>query len=163
MNEQRIADLDQLDLQILRLYQRDTQTPAHLIAERVGLSAAAVQRRLKRMRETGAIQKEIAQIDPQAVGLAVTCIVSVDIERERHAHVEQFARRMQDYPEVQQCYFVTGQTDFILVVLARDMDHYKAFTGRALSDENVRSFTTHVVLERSKVGLTLPLDSLRRE
>ena len=101
MNEQRIADLDQLDLQILRLYQRDTQTPAHLIAERVGLSAAAVQRRLKRMRETGAIQKEIA--------------------------------------------------------------HYKAFTGRALSDENVRSFTTHVVLERSKVGLTLPLDSLRRE
>lgn len=115
------------------------------------------------MRDTGAIQKEIAQIDPQAVGLAVTCIVSVDIERERHAHVEQFARRMQDYPEVQQCYFVTGQTDFILVVLARDMEHYKAFTGRALSDENVRSFTTHVVLERSKVGLTLPLDSLRRE
>jgi Lrp/AsnC family transcriptional regulator, leucine-responsive regulatory protein len=88
--------------------------------------------------------------------------VSVDVERERQAHIEQFAKRMQEHPEVQQCYFVTGQTDFILVVLTRDMEHYKAFTERALSDENVRSFTTHVVLERSKVGLTLPFDVLRK-
>jgi Lrp/AsnC family leucine-responsive transcriptional regulator len=162
MNEPGTAALDDLDIQILRLYQRDTQVPARAIAERVGLSAAAVQRRLKRMRETGAIQREIAQVDPQVVGLGVTCIVSVDVERERQTDIEQFAKRMQKHPEVQQCYFVTGQTDFILVVLARDMDHYKDFTDRALSDENVRSFTTHVVLERSKVGLALPFDTLRK-
>jgi DNA-binding Lrp family transcriptional regulator len=150
-------ELDDLDVRILRLYQGNTQTPARLIAERVGLSTAAVQRRLKRMRAAGVIEKEIAQIAPQAVGLPLTCIVSVDIERERPADVEKFARGVASHPEVQQCYFVTGSADFILIVLAKDMEHYKAFTSRALSDPNIRSFTTYVVLDRTKVGLTLPL------
>jgi hypothetical protein len=67
MNEPCVAALDDLDIQILRLYQDDTQVPAHVIAERVGLSPAAVQRRLKRMRDTGAIQREIAQVDLSAL------------------------------------------------------------------------------------------------
>jgi len=151
--------LDRFDLRILQRYQLDTQQPAHRIAAKVGLSTAAVQRRLKRMRDHGVIERELAQIAPAAVGLPVTCIVGVDLEREGTAELERFRKRMLGAAEVQQCYFVTGQSDFILIVLVQDMAAYEAFTRRALqSDPNVKAFTTHVVLDRAKVSLEVALD-----
>jgi len=145
---------DALDLAILARYQHDTRLPAKVIGDAVGLSAAAVQRRIKRLRASGVIEREIAQVQPRAVGLPVTCIVSVDLERERAADLDRFRRRMLAAPEVQQCYYVTGEADFVLVVLAASLEAYEAFTRRALLDDpNVGSFTTHVALERVKVGM----------
>lgn len=156
--------LDELDVQILAHYQYDTRTPAHVIGRTVGLSTAAVQRRLKRLREAGVIEAEIAQLAPAALGLPVTCLVDVQLEREGAADLHRFRQRMAAFPEVQQCYYVTGQADFILVVLTADLAAYEAFTRRALLDDgNVRSFTSHIVLERVKVGLSVPLSvSVRR-
>jgi DNA-binding Lrp family transcriptional regulator len=126
------------------------------------LSAAAVQRRLKRLRETGVIQAETALISPHAAGFPITCVVSVDIEREGAEELGRFKARMQGIAEVQQCYYVTGATDFILVVLARDMARYEAFTREhLLSDPNVRSFTTHVVMESVKTGVGVPLGAVK--
>ncbi len=66
-------------------------------------------------------------------------------------------------PEVQQCYYVTGEADFILAVLVADMEAYDAFTrAHLLEDANVRSFTTHVVMERIKAGVGVPLNALIR-
>ena len=150
--------LDRHDREILARYQHDTQVPAKVIADAVGLSAAAVQRRLKRLRAEGVIERELAQLDPKALGLPVTCLVSVDLERERGSDLERFRRKVLAAPEVQQCYYVTGATDFVLVVLAESMEAYEGFTRRALLDDaNVRSFTTYVALERVKVGLGIPL------
>jgi DNA-binding Lrp family transcriptional regulator len=150
--------LDRHDREILARYQHDTQVPAKVIAEAVGLSTAAVQRRLKRLRDERVIEREAAQLDPKALGLPVTCLVSVDLERERGADLERFRRKVLAAPEVQQCWYVTGATDFVLVVLAESMEAYEAFTRRALLDDpNVRSFTTYVALERVKVGLSVPL------
>jgi DNA-binding Lrp family transcriptional regulator len=152
------APPDELDLRILERYQHDTLTPARAIGEAVGLSAAAVQRRLKRLRETGVIRREVAEVSPGAVGLGTTCLVAVDLEQERAADLERFRKRMLAAPEVQQCYYTTGQVDFVLVVLVRDMEAYEAFTRRSLLDDpNVRSFTTTVVLERVKTGVAVPL------
>ena len=154
--------LDAFDLRILERHQRDTQTPAASIGEAIGLSAAAVQRRLKRMREAGVIEREVAQVAPRAVGLPITCVVGVDLDRETAADLDRFSQKMTQCPEVQQCYYVTGETDYVLIVLAPDMEAYEAFTRRALlGDPNVKSFVTHVVLERIKVGLTVPLDTTR--
>ena len=112
-----------------------------------------MQRRLKRLREIGVITREVAELDPRRIGLAVTCIVGVDLDRETAADLDRFRRKMLACPEVQQCYYVTGQNDFVLVVLTRDMETYDAFTRRALLDDsNVRCFTTQVVLERVKSG-----------
>ena len=150
--------LDRHDREILARYQHDTQVPAKVIAEAVGLSIAAVQRRLKRLRDERVIEREAAQLDPKALGMPVTCLVSVDLERERGADLERFRRKVLAAPEVQQCWYVTGATDFVLVVLAESMEAYEAFTRRALLDDpNVRSFTTYVALERVKVGLGVPL------
>jgi len=150
--------LDSFDLRILERYQHDTQVPARAIGAAIGLSTAAVQRRLKRLREMGVIQREVAEIAPRAVGLPVTCLVGVNLESERTSDIERFKRKMSALPEVQQCYYVTGQIDFFLVVLAADMESYEAFTRRELLDEkNVESFTTYVTLERVKTGVAVPL------
>ena len=150
--------LDRFDLAILERYQRDTQLPAKTIGDAVGLSAAAVQRRLKRLREEGVIERECAVLSPKALGMMVTCIVAVDLEREGGEDLDRFRRDMTRHAEVQQCYYVTGQADFVLVVLARDMDAYDAFTREVLTaNANVRKFTTQVVLERAKVNLDVPI------
>jgi Lrp/AsnC family transcriptional regulator, leucine-responsive regulatory protein len=150
--------LDRFDLAILERYQCDTQLPAKTIGDAIGLSAAAVQRRLKRLREDGVIVRECAILSPKALGMMVTCIVAVDIDRDGSEDLDRFRRDMERYPEVQQCYYVTGQTDFVLVVLARDVEAYDAFTREALmANTNVRSFTTQVVLERAKVNLDVPI------
>jgi Lrp/AsnC family transcriptional regulator, leucine-responsive regulatory protein len=151
--------LDALDRRILARYQFDTRVPALLIGEEVGLSAAAVQRRIKRMREMGVIAKEIAQIDPGAVGLPVTVVVHVDIERETLQYIDAFKAAMRARLEVQQCWYTTGLTDFILVVRVASMAEYEQFTRDALlSNDNVAKFTSYVVLAEVKSGLSLKLD-----
>jgi len=155
--------LDDFDLRILARYQHDTQVPARAIAAAVGLSTAAVQRRLKRLRAAGVIRREVAEIEPRAVGLAITCLVAVDLERERAADLERFKRRMRGLAEVQQCFYVTGQADFILVVLVASMADYDAFARRALlDDDNVKSFVTTVVMDRVKTGVAVPLPTAVR-
>lgn len=131
--------------------------PAQTIGAAVGLSAAAVQRRLAKMRTSGVIVREAAEIDPSALGYPLTCIVGVDLEQERRSDLEAFKKRMRRHPQVQQCYYVTGAVDFVLVVLAKDTQAYEAFTQAALlADPNVRAFTTYVTLDRVKVGLDVP-------
>jgi len=150
--------LDRFDLAILERYQRDTQVPAKTIGDDIGLSAAAVQRRLKRLRKDGVIERECAVLSPKALGVMVTCIVAVDLEREGGEDLDRFRRDMERHAEVQQCYYVTGQADFVLVVLTRDMEAYDAFTREVLTaNANVRKFTTQVVLERTKVSLDVPI------
>jgi Lrp/AsnC family leucine-responsive transcriptional regulator len=153
MSERESPSLDNLDRKILRRYQRDTRVAAGTIAAEVGLSAAAVQRRLRRMRRSGVIRQELAIIDPRAIGLAVTCIIAVELLRETGSGIQRFKAKMAKHAQVQQCYYVTGTCDFLLVVLAADMQAYELFTRKALLDDaNVRSFTTHVVLEAVKTG-----------
>ena len=153
------VELDAFDRRILARYQSDTRISAEQIGADIGLSTAAVHRRLKRLRDEGVIAREIAVLDPDALGLPVTCIVTVDVDREGLAEIDAFVARMRACDVVQQCFYVTGQSDFVLVVHARDMASYEAFTREhLLSDANVKSFTTHVVLSRVKTGLALPIE-----
>jgi Lrp/AsnC family transcriptional regulator, leucine-responsive regulatory protein len=158
MNASRLSPitLDDFDRTILARYQYDTRQSAQTIGGDIGLSAAAVQRRIKRMRETGVITAEIAQVNPDAVGLPVTVVVHVDIERETLPHIDAFKAAMRARPEVQQCWYTTGLTDFILVVRVASMTGYEQFTRDALvSHDNVAKFTSYVVLGEVKSGLTL--------
>ena len=154
----RTSELDALDLKILARYQTDIRAPAQSIGRAVGLSAAAVQRRLKRMRATGVIESEVACIAPEHVGYPTTCIVGVRLEREGHTENARFKQSIARHRQVQQCYSVTGDIDFMLVVLARDMRDFEAFARDTLySDANVKSFTTFVCLDRVKVTSTVPI------
>lgn len=152
------ALLDAFDREILRRVQHDARATGEDIGADIGLSAAAVQRRLKRMRELGVITAEVAIVNPQAVGQAMSFIVSVEMERERADMLDAFRDDARADPNVQHCYYVTGVADFILIVVARDMDDFEAFTRRLLFDNpNIRRFTTNVVMARDKVGQIVPV------
>ena len=154
--------MDRIDRKILALFQGDTRRIAAEIGDAVGLSAAAVQRRLKRLREIGAIRKEIAMLDPAMSGVPITCVVTLGLiaHAAPHQQIDRFKRDMQAAPEIQQCYHVTGTMDFVLVVTARSMEDYAAF-ARVWFESNttVARYDTHVVLERVKVGLEVPIAS----
>ncbi len=148
-----------MDVAILSCLQADARTIAESIGAKVGLSAAAVQRRIKRLRETGVIEREVAVLSPQALGLSMTFVVMVEMERESLAVLDGFRRQVLADDNVQQCYYVTGNADFVLVVTCRDMAGFEAFTRRMFFDNpNVRHFTTSVAMDRVKTGLTLPLE-----
>ena len=150
--------LDDFDREILRRLQVDARATGEAIGAAVFLSAAAVQRRIKRLRQIGVITGEVAVVDPLAVGQAMSFVVAVELERERADVLEAFRNTVRADPNVQQCYYVTGAADFILIVTTRDMADFEAFTRRVLFDNpNIRRFTTSVVMSRDKVGLTVPV------
>ncbi|WP_411970932.1 Lrp/AsnC family transcriptional regulator [Mesorhizobium sp. BR1-1-2] len=152
------ALLDSFDLAILAVLQKDNTTPQRLIGEAVNLSAPAVQRRIKRMQQTGVIAANVAVIEPAAVGQPITIFVEVELESERAELIDAAKRQFLAAPEVQQCYYVTGEADFILAITVADMSAYEALTRRLFFDSNnVRKFRTFVAMDRVKVGLTVPL------
>ncbi len=154
-----VIELDPADRTLLALLQTDARTPLDRMADATGLSAATVQRRVKRLREAGVIERESAVLDPASLGWAMTFLVLVEMERERIDVLDAFRRRMRSEPQVQQCYYITGDADFALICLARDMNDYEQLTRRLFFDDmNVRRFRTSVVMERSKVGLDVGTD-----
>lgn len=153
------ADLDSADRKLLALLQEDCGIAINALADEAGLSPASVQRRLRRLRENGVIAREIAVIDPAAVGMGMSFVIMVELERERIDQLDAFRRKVAREPHVQQCYYVTGEADFVLVCVTRDMAEFEELTRRLFfGDENVRRFRTSVVMGRTKVGLTLPIE-----
>jgi Lrp/AsnC family leucine-responsive transcriptional regulator len=151
--------LDSFDRKILAAVQRNARLTAAELSELVGLSPSACHRRLAALREAGVIEAEIAIVDPKAVGRRITMIVTVTLEREHSDVITEFKRAARDTAEIMQCYYVTGQADFVMVLTAKSMEAYDAFVERFLfSNRNVRRFETMVVMDRVKVGFGLPLD-----
>lgn len=158
-SQQGTVDLDRLDLAILKVLQRDNKTPQRSIAEIVNLSAPAVQRRIKRMEETGVIAANVAVVDPAKIGHAITLFVEVEMESERAEMFDAAKRLFAAAPEVQQCHYVTGEADFILIIVVPTMAEYEALTRRLFfENNNVKRFRTFVSMDRVKVGLTVPIE-----
>ncbi|WP_432450245.1 Lrp/AsnC family transcriptional regulator [Aliiroseovarius marinus] len=146
--------MDDTDLHILRLVQSNSRLTADAISAEVNLSPPAVQKRLKKLRETGVIEREIAVLSPSKLGRDMTVIVEVNLERESRAHLDAFKKRMRDTPSVQQCYYTTGEADFLLILTVKDIKEYEAFTQTHFMDEsNVSRFRTAVVMDRVKASL----------
>nr|WP_298719527.1 Lrp/AsnC family transcriptional regulator [uncultured Steroidobacter sp.] len=151
-------DLDRFDRQLLGLVQADCAQTAEQLAEHVGLSPSAIQRRLKRMREQGVIAREVAIVEPRAVGRPTFFVVSLEIERERPELLAQLREWLARRAEVQQAFYVTGETDFVIIVTARDTAAFDAMMSQLVQENpNVRRFTTNVVLNLLKQGLTIPV------
>lgn len=152
------ATLDNADRILLDALQTDASLGVDALAHACGLSVASVQRRMKRLRTAGVIEREVAVLSPAAVGASMTFIIMVELERERREQLAAFRAAIRDEPQVQQAYYVTGESDFALVCVAKDMADFEALTHRLFFENgNVRRFRTSVVMERTKVGLTVPV------
>ncbi|HEY1016187.1 MAG TPA: Lrp/AsnC family transcriptional regulator [Herpetosiphonaceae bacterium] len=154
-----ITPLDRHDLAILAAVQEDARIAQSELGERVHLSAAAVNRRLKRMRDEQVIEKYAAVVAPGAVGYELTIIALVEVEREQADLLDAMKRAFAAAPQIQQCYYVAGEWDFALVVLARDMEDYNDLTRRLFfANNNVRRFKTLVAMGRVKTGAAVPIE-----
>jgi Lrp/AsnC family transcriptional regulator, leucine-responsive regulatory protein len=152
--------MDKFDAAILNAVQDNNRLTAEQLSGRVGLSPAACQKRLKKLRDNGTIARDISVLAPAAVARGLTMIVEVTLERERAELIDQFKKTMLAAPEVMQCYYVTGSADFILVLTAKDMKDYEDFTRRYFFQQsNVSRFRTNVVMDRVKVGLAMPVEA----
>ena len=152
------ATFDSIDRILLDALQRDARVKLETLAEQVGLSVSAIQRRIARLRETGIIAGECVVLNPKAAGNRVTVIVELMLERERSALTEGLKRWLVAAEEVQSAWGVTGETDFVLVVTAPDLESYEGFTRRMM-DENevIREFRSSVALNRLKHSLFVPV------
>ncbi|WP_239018178.1 Lrp/AsnC family transcriptional regulator [Sphingomonas flavalba] len=149
--------LDDHDRAILRLLQDDAWRPQREIAERVNLSAPAVQRRIARMEADGVIKRAVAIVDPAAVGYPITALVEVTLADDGSGTVAAMKDFFRDAEEVQQCYCVTGTAGFIVILLVPSMEDYERQTARLFADNAlVRSYRTIVVLDRVKIGMGIP-------
>lgn len=150
--------LDNFDKRLLELVQRDNQQTLEMLSEKLCLSATAVRRRLKRLRDNGTIINDVALIDPARVG--ITVIVSIRFEKESHATYEAFKQRMRAAHEVTQCYTVSGDVDFIVVVHLPDLKSYDAWVGEhLLSDQAIARSTANIVYTRVKFDTAIPIPS----
>jgi len=150
--------LDEFDRQILAILQKDNLTPQRKIGEAVNLSAPAVQRRIKRMTETGVIHANVAIVDPAALGHPITIFVEVEVISETAEQIENAKREFAAIPEIQICYYVTGEADFVMMITVPSMAAYEALTKRLFfGNNNVKRFRSFVAMDRIKAGLGVPV------
>ncbi|WEZ82382.1 Lrp/AsnC family transcriptional regulator [Rhizobium sp. 32-5/1] len=151
--------LDAFDGNILEIVQRNCQLKAETIAEEVGLSASAVQRRLKRMREERVISAEIAVVDRKVTGNSMTFIAGMEIERENYDALSKFRIWAEKQDHIQQVYYVTGSVDLIAIITARDVGQYDEITaGIMAQNPQIKRIHTNVVLKDIKLGLFVPVE-----
>lgn len=150
--------LDAKDRLIAQALQTDCRQSVEQIAAQAGLSVSAAHRRIARMRAAGAIRGEVAVLDPRAFGLAMTFIVEIVLEKVRVAEVAAIKKRLKAAPEVQQIYNVTGDVDLLLIILARDVEHFEEISRELFSaDPHVRRYRTSVVMDLVKTGQSIPI------
>ncbi|WP_374954966.1 Lrp/AsnC family transcriptional regulator [Paraburkholderia sp. BL21I4N1] len=151
-------ELDDFDLKILEIVQRNNQTPHREIGQQINLSVPSVARRLQRLRGTGVIASDRSVLNPDALGTRITVIAHVSAENEAIELLDEMRARFEACEQVQQCYYVTGDVDFILILCCRDMAEYTALTRSLFFAEgNVKSFRTFVAMERVKITLNVPV------
>ena len=120
--------LDAYDLKILDLLQHDGGLSNQEIAERIGLSPSPCSRRIKQLEEAGVIRERVARLSPQALGLELTVLLHIRMDRHTPERFEQFEKIVRRYPEVQECYLITGQeADYQLKITVPGMDAYQDF------------------------------------
>ncbi len=153
--------LDKVDLRILEILQREGRTPVVELAEQIGLSATPCARRIKQLEAAGLIQGYAAIVDPKKVGHSIQAFVQVKLEQHTDEIVERFTSTVTSRPEVLACYSLTGEMDFILHIVVRDIDALSEFTlKRLLRIRGVRDVRSSIVLATLKRSTTVPLAEL---
>ena len=150
--------LDDADRRILKVVQEDSRVTLQAIADRVGLSASPCLRRIRNMEAAGIITAYSATVDQKAVGLPVSVFVSIKLERQRAEELDRFGDAIAHWPEVMECYLMTGQFDYLLRVVCADLAEYEAFLREKLTQvEGVRSIESSFALGQVKYSRVLPI------
>ncbi len=154
--------LDKLDTAILRILQQDDRTTFDAMGDQVGLSASAVLRRVKRLEEAGVIDRYVALVKPEKVGLGLTAYINVRLEKHSETHkrnpMDLFRASVQAWPEVVECAALTGEMDYLLKLLVKDMSAYSRFIMDVLlKHPSVQDCKTSFMLDQVKSTTAVPV------
>lgn len=151
--------MDIFDKEILKLLQTDNSLSTEVIGDRVGLSASACQRRIKRLKSSGVIKQEVVLLDNTKLAGYVTVIVDITLERGGTKTLDKLSSEFIKEPQVQQLYYMAGETDFTLIIASKNMDDFDNLCRTLfMSNPDIKKFTSKVVIKCQKTSLALPID-----
>lgn len=150
--------LDDIDRRILAALQENARISNVELAEIVGISPSPCWRRVRDLEQRGVIARYVTLLDPGSIGLPVSVFVQVSLERQVEAALEAFERAVADWPEVMECYLMTGDADYLLRVVAADLESYHRFLVDHLTRvPGVASIKSSFALKQIKYRTALPL------
>jgi len=150
--------IDAVDRRILRALQEDGRLTIQALADKVGLSPSPCLRRLRQLERAGVLSGYSANIEQKAVGLPVSVFISIKLERQRADNLDAFGAAIARWPEVMECYLMTGQYDFLLRVVCADLEAYEHFLREKLTQlEGVASIESSFSLGAVKFSRVLPI------
>lgn len=156
--------LDDVDRQILHDLQADGRMTNVDLAERAGISAPPCLRRVRVLEKAGIIRGYHADIDPHALGFGVTVFASVSLKSQAEADLRAFHELIESWPMVRECHMLTGETDFLLKVVAADWDAYEKFlTTKLTAAPNVSTVKSALTIKTTKHTPGVPIEAKRKD
>ncbi|MCB4365541.1 Lrp/AsnC ligand binding domain-containing protein [Hydrogenophaga taeniospiralis] len=158
MQNDAIKNLDAIDRRILQALQEDGRIQNVDLAEKVGLSPSPCLRRVKILEECGAIERYVALLNPSKLGIGLTVFVRIWLTSQDARTIDGFTTEVQRFPEIVECHLMAGDCDFLLRVVAADLDAYRRFQGEHLTRiKGVQSVKTEIPMQKIKLTSQLPL------
>lgn len=149
--------LEQKDRRILAELQRDSRLTTQELADKVGMSSSAVWRRVRSLEQAGIIDRYAVIVNPKKAGFGLSSIVHVSLARHEQSNVEHFVHEVLRQPEVLECFATSGEADFHLRVVVKDIDAYNAFLDDFIFRlPGVSQVRSNIVLKEIKVDTALP-------
>ncbi|WP_027859026.1 Lrp/AsnC family transcriptional regulator [Marinobacterium jannaschii] len=154
-------ELDHIDRKILQLLQKDGSLSATEIADKVGLSQSPCWRRINRLQESGIIRERVALLDRQKLGLGIVVMVNIKLSSHGWKMLTEFEDAIVGYPEVVECYTITGGMDYALRVVTRDIESYEHFMRRKLLQlPHILEAQSYITMTEVKNTTELPLSHI---
>jgi len=155
-----IINLDRIDYGILHHLQNDGRIANTELAERIGLSPSPCLRRVKALEQQGVIKRYVAIVDSNAVGFGISAFVSVSLSTQEKPALDEFQSQIVTYPEVMECYLMTGTSDYLLRVVLPDLESYERFLMEKLTKISVianiqTSFALKPLVQRTELPLQI--------
>ena len=152
-------ELDAIDRKILGILQTHGRISNQDLADRVGLSPSPCLRRVKTLEARGIVQRYVALIDASTVGQGLQAMVEVRLDRQTSDSVARFEKEILKFPQVLECYLVAGDWDYVLRVVARDLDDFRDFcVNRLARIAGVGNVKSNISMKQVKYSTAMPLD-----
>jgi Lrp/AsnC family leucine-responsive transcriptional regulator len=153
-----MSGLDEIDRKLLNLLQQDSRLTLQQLADKVGLSPTPCHRRIRLLEERGVIARYSATVDQRKVGLPVSVFISIKLARQTEEDLQKFAKAVALWPEVLECYLMTGHRDYLMRVVVADLSSYEQFLKQKLTRlDIVASIESSFALDQIKYSTALPL------
>ena len=149
--------MDNIDIKILNILQKDANLPLSSIAKKVDLSTTPCFNRIKKLEELGIIKKRVAILDNKKINLPIIVFLSITVEQHSKEWLEKFIDKLSSFDEVVEIYRLTGNSDYLIKIVAKSIEQYDSFNQVLIKEISFRSLNSNIVLKEIKNTNVLPL------